>query len=206
MADFSDDELREAAAEAGISPQELRHALAERDAGPTTKPGALVRRPPTQPATLAGSVAVPPGRATAAIRAAIEAQTGLRGHAQGEGAADIVDDDQGVTYRITSENDGAGGALVKVDVDAAAGKSAQVLATGGVIGVTTTLAMLAWLFGAITLGLGAAGLGVIGAVVLARNRFRLHQATVHAQAIAASAITEVEERNERPAALPPARG
>ncbi len=205
MAEFSDDELREAAAEAGISPQELRRALAEREAGPTAKTTALARSPTAPPPSLSGTVAAAPARATAAIRAAIEAETGLRGHAQGQDAADVVDDDRGITYRVTSESDGAGGALVRVDVDPAAGKSAQMLATGGVVGVTTALAMVAWLFGVVTLGIGAVGLGVIGAIVLARNRFRLHHATVRAQAIAASAITDAEERHERPQALPPTR-
>src|SRR5687767_2091892 len=107
---YSDEELRQAAAEAGISPQELRIALAERDGAqlPATKGGrlgALVPRRSGNVKQVESPLAMPPRDALGAVRSSIETQTGLRGHQQGDGRADIVDDGTGLTYRIHSETD-----------------------------------------------------------------------------------------------------
>lgn len=202
---FSDDELRQAAAEAGISPQELRIALAERDgrlpattrstAKALTRAGAGVKQ-------VESPIAMPPRDALGAVRTSIERQTGLRGHQQGDGRADIVDDGVGLNYRIHTETDGAGGSLVRIEVDPSTGKSAQALATTGVIGITATLVALGWLFGALTLVLGGAGVGVLGALLIGRNALRLMQATSRAQGTAAQALVEAEERLALPAARP----
>lgn len=196
---YSDEELRQAAAEAGISPQELRVALAERDGAqvPATKGGrlgALVARRADNVKQVESSLAMPPRDALGAVRSSIEAQTGLHGHQQGEGRADIVDDGTGLTYRIHSETDGAGGSLVRVEVDAATGRGAQALATTGVVGITATLVALGWLFGALTLVFGGAAVGMLGALLIGRNALRLVQATNRAQGTAAQALVEVEER------------
>jgi hypothetical protein len=188
---FNDDDLREAAAEAGISPAELRTALAERDGGGTT---ALVKREQAVPARLDGAVALPPSDAIAAVRGSIERQTGLRGHMQGEAQADIVDDGHGLTWRVHGKSDEGGGALVRIEIDPSAGTGAQKLALGGVIGITTALVGIGALFGALTLVFGGVGVGLLGAVVLGRNALRLAKASRNAEAVAAQALVEAEER------------
>lgn len=188
---FSDDDLREAAAEAGISPAELRTALAERDQPPTT---AIAKRDASMPARLDGAVKLPPSDAITAVRGSIERQTGLHGHMQGDAQADIVDDGHGLTWRVHARSDEGGGALVRVEIDPSAGAGAQKLALGGVIGITTALVGIGWLFGALTLMLGGVGVGVIGALVLGRNAVRLMTAKRSAEAIAAQALVEAEDR------------
>jgi len=202
---FSEEELRQAAAEAGISPQELRLALAERDgaiAPATTRGSSLVPRRASPVKHVESSFAMPPRDAMGAVRHSIEKQTGLRGHQQGDGRADIVDDGAGLTYRIHGEADGAGGSLVRVEVDSTTGRGAQALATTGVVGITATLVALGWLFGALTLVFGGAAVGVLGGLLIGRNALRLMRATNLAQGTAAQALVEAEER----LALPPASG
>lgn len=189
---LNDEELRAAAAEAGISPAELRNALAEREGGGTTT--ALAKREGAVPARLDGAVALPPKDAIAAVRGSIERQTGLRGHMQGDAQADIVDDGRGLTWRVHAESDEGGGALVRVEIDPSAGSGAQKLALGGLIGITTALVGIGWLFGALTLALGGVGVGVIGAIVLGRNAIRLMQASRNAESVAAQALVEAEDR------------
>jgi hypothetical protein len=202
---FSEEELRQAAAEAGISPQELRVALAERDgtvAPANKRASAIVPRRASPVKQVESSLAMPPREAIGAVRSSIEKQTGLRGHQQGDGRADIVDDGAGLTYRILSETDGAGGSLVRVEVDSTTGRGAQALATTGVVGITATLIALGWLFGALTLVFGGAAVGVLGGLLIGRNALRLMHATNVAQGTAAQALLDAEER----LALPPASG
>lgn len=204
---LSEEELRQAAEEAGISPQELRHALAER------RGGALARSseassplgPPARGVSTAhveGRIPLERRDALDSIRRSIERQTGKRGHKQGEHEADIVDDDDGLTYRIRAAEDGTGGALVRVDIDATQGRGTQALVTTGVVGLTATLLGLGWIFGALVLWLGGLGFGALGGMMVARSIFSLRRATVSAQGIAAHALLEAEEP---PAALPPVR-
>src|SRR5690606_29281559 len=94
MAQLSDEELREAAAEAGISPHELRHALAQREGTDLARPddAGTLMGPPERGASEAhvvGRIGRPPGQAIAAVRASIERQTGRTGHRQGEHAAAV---------------------------------------------------------------------------------------------------------------------
>jgi hypothetical protein len=199
---LSDEELREAAAEAGISPEELRIALAERHGShlPARRGASAIASVmgPAQRGVAAthveGRVRMPPPDALAAVRRAIERQTGRRGHKQGGDEADIVDEDAGVTYRMRAADDGAGGALVRVDVDPSSGKGGQALATTGVVGVTTVLVGLGWLFGATLLWLGGLGIGALGGAVLLRSIARLRGATAKAHAISAQALSEADER------------
>jgi hypothetical protein len=151
-----------------------------------------------------GRLSQAPHDALASVRGSIEKQTGLHGHAQGDGEADIVDDQSGLTYRMRSEADGSGGALVRVDVDPTAGRGTQALATTGVAGITLTLVALGWLFGAATLWLGGIGVGVLGGLFVLRHAVRLASATRHAQTVAAQALVEAEDRAEQ-GALPPGR-
>ncbi len=204
MANLTDDELREAAAEAGISPQELRIALAERagdlpatqDAGSAV--GALTRG--TSAAHVESRIDAPPAEALASVRSSLERQTGRGGHGQGDGSADIVDDDAGLTYKIRSTPDGAGGALVRVDIDTSAGKGVQSLAATGLAGVSLTMLALGMLFST-TLVFGGLGLGALGAVLVLRNFTKLRGAAGRAQALASHALMEADDNAQR--ALPP---
>jgi hypothetical protein len=205
---LTDDELREAAAEAGISPEELRIALAERHGNlPATRPrlSSLVG-PPTRGASatsVEGRLELPPPQALSTVRASIERQIGKQGHKQGDSEVDIVDDDAGLTYRLRAVDDDAGGALVRIDVDPGPARGTAALASTGILGVTTTLVALGWLFGATTLWLGGLGLGVVGGLWIARRLARSRGAVASAHAVSAQALLEAEDRVA--AALPPAR-
>ncbi len=203
MSNLTDDELRDAAAEAGISPQELRIALAERAGGlPATQDtgsavGALTRG--TSAAHVESRIDAPPAQALASVRASLERQTGRGGHGQGDGSADLVDDDAGLTYKIRSTPDGAGGSLVRIDIDTSAGKGVQSLAATAVAGVSLTMLALGWLFSA-TLVFGGLGLAALGAAVVLRNFMNLRGAAARAQALASHALMEAEDNAQR--ALP----
>lgn len=208
MAKLTDDELRDAAAEAGISPQELRVALAERNGtlpatrDSTSAVGALDRG--TSAAHVETRIPAPPDQALSAVRSSLERQTGRTGHGQGAGTADLVDDDAGLTYKVRSTSDGADGALVRVDVDNSAGKGVQSLAATGVGGVSLTMLALGWLFGATTLVFGGLGIGALGAMLIVRNFAKLARATARAQGVASQALMEAEDTALR--ALPPSKG
>lgn len=208
MAQLTDDELREAAAEAGISPQELRQALAVRE-------GNIPEHQRTAKAILGvpargisarhaeGRLRMPPAQALAAVRGSIERQTGRSGHKQGELEADVVDDVANVTYRVRAQDDGAGGALVRVDVDPTAGKGVQAVSGVGVAGVSMALVALGWLFSATTLWLGGLGVALLGGLLIGRSVIRLGQATTSASGVAAQALIEADEST--PAMLPRGR-
>lgn len=208
---LSDDELREAAAEAGISPAELRMALAERQGELTSMPDASsIVGAPTRGVSathVEGRLHAAPNDALNLVKQSIERQVGKTGHKQGDGEADIVDDDRGLTYRIRASKDGAGGALVRVDVDPSAGKGVTALATTGTVGMAASLVLLAWLFSSTLLWVGGLGLGVLGGLLLARNIFRLRQGVGSANAVAAQALMEADDRSparaDPPKALPP---
>ena len=207
---LTEEELRQAAAEAGISPQELRLALAERHGGvPAAAPQRSMMGPPTRGVSVThveSRIGLPPRDALGAVRMSIERQTGKRGHAQGESEFDIVDEDQGLTYRMRASDDGNGGALVRVDIDPSSGKGTQALATTGVVGITATLVALGWLFAASTLWFGGLAVGALGVLLIGRSNVKLRGATRHAHAIAAQALMEAEDRVslDPRGALPPA--
>lgn len=203
MAQLSDEELREAAAEAGISPHELRHALALREGTDLALPdeaGSLMGPPDrgSSAAHVVGRVARPPSQALAVVRASIERQTGRTGHRQGEDAADVVDDALGLNYRVRVQDDGAGGALVRIDLDPSSGRSARNLALTGVVGITMAVVGLALLVNATTLLLGGVGLGVLGGLLVGRRSGRLSQGLTHARAIASHALMEAEDGSAAP--------
>lgn len=199
-AKLTDEELREAAAEAGISPEELRQALVKRSGDlPAT-------RGPTLPAasSLEGRVALPPEHASEAVRRVIEKRSGRRGHRQGGGRIDIVDDDNGVVYRIQGEADGAGGALVKVEVDPMSGVGN--FALGALIVGAFSLGLIAfgWFLSTLVL-IGGVVLGGAGVFALIGARRRLEGARQIARQIAAEALLEAEDAPPPtgPVALPP---
>lgn len=198
---LSDDELRQAAAEAGISPQELRIALAERHGNLPARPDparSLMGPPQRGMAATHVEARIPaaPRDALASVRRSIERQTGKQGHNQGDAEADLVDEDAGLTYRIRTSDDGGGGALVRVDIDPSSGKGTQALATTGVVGIAATLVALGWLFGAATLWLGGLGVGVLGALLIGRSSLKLRNGTRTAHAIAAHALIEAEDARQ----------
>lgn len=213
MAELSDQELREAAAEAGISPHELRHALAQRDGVALARQGddaVGVLGPPlrgTSATHVEGPVARPPAQALAAVRASIERQTGRSGHRQGEHEADVVDDALGLTYRVRVQDDGAGGALVRVDVDPTAGRSFRNLALTSVGGVASILLGLGLVFGSTMFLLGAVTLGVLGGLFVGRRAALLGRGIASARATASNALMEAEDEAGSPpqGALPPGR-
>ena len=207
MAQLTPDELREAAAEAGVSPHELQTALAKREgvAPALVGGGNLLPANPRghSSAHAEGALGLPPAEAVAAVRQRLERQTGLKGHGQGRLEADVVDDRAGLTYRIRAEDDGAGGALVRVDMDttAAAGYTAMIVSAAAAVG-TFSLGV-AWLFSSwiitfIALGaLGGAGFAYVrGAAGRAR-------ALTDGRAQAARAMLDAEAAAP---ALPPAGG
>lgn len=208
MAELSDEELREAAKEAGISPHELRHALAERQGTDLDRPSEArsLMGPPARGSTVAfveGRVGQPVAEAVDTVRASIERQSGHRGHRQGASEADVVDESVGLNYRLRGQDDGTGGALVRVDVDPTSGRSARNLIAGGVIGTTLLLVGLASLLGSTLLTFGGIGVAVLGALAVVRRTARLTTGVAAARAIASQALMEAEDRNA-PQALPPA--
>lgn len=212
MAQLSDDELREAAQEAGISPQELRHALAEREGTDLVRPDEArsIMGPPargTAATFVEGRVTQPPAEAIDAVRASIERQSGRRGHRQGADEADVVDDQLGLNYRMRVKDDGSGGALVRVDVDPTSGRSLRNVIATSTIGATLVLVSLAVLLGSTVLGLGGVAVGVLGAMMVMRRSAQLSQGVAGARAIASQALMEAEDRAaaSQQQALPPSR-
>lgn len=204
MSELSDREIEEAAREAGISPLELRAALEQQKANA----GALVRTSSaTLPSNTRGtSVAnaesqlpYPPEQAVRSVKQQIEREIGISGHMMGSTAADIYDEGRGMIYRIQAANDGAGGSVVRIDVDSTPLRSRKTLSG---MGLAATVGLFA-LSGLIVIpGLvgwallaGAVGLTALGATVMTATSNR---AIKDARATVAHALVEAEHR-----ALPP---
>ena len=200
---LSEDELREAAAEAGISPQELRHALVERDGGALERPpeaAISVLGPPERGMSAVhseGRVGLPPKDAVSAVRKSIERQTGSSGHNQGSGEADIVDEQSRLTYRIRSQDDGSGGSLVRGDVDPSAGKGYAALTGTAMGGISLTMFALGLLFSATTLAGAGVAMAAVGGFILFRTLAKLGSATKSAKAIASHALMEADDAAAR---------
>ncbi len=203
-AKLTDQELREAAAEAGISPEELRQALVQRSGG---GPGNALAK--SAGAAVAGysaqtRLALPPERAQESVRAAIARQVSHRGHRQGNGDVDILDERTNMLYRIHAEPDGQGGALVTVRSE----RTGSSLALAAVMFATVALAvtalgfmvssMLMWL-GVVLLLAGGAGVVMAGGRAAGMQR--------QSELVVAQALVEAEEGVPidagPPRALPP---
>jgi hypothetical protein len=195
---LSDEQLREAASEAGISPHALRQALAERDES------SLALLGPPGAGTTQGVVAMPQRDAMTAVRKSIERNAHRDGHAQGDERYDIVDEDEGLTYRVTSKADSEGLSLVRIDVDTAAGRGALALATAGTAGVALSVVAIGWLFSWLTLTFAGVALGVVGGLWIARNALALAHARRQGEAFAAQALADAQDaasgnrRNDAP--------
>jgi hypothetical protein len=197
MSELSESEIEDAAREAGISPAELRAALAEQASG------ALARRDPSQgvlPASTRGttvahaetSLPYPPEQAIRAVKRQIEREIGSTGHMMGSTEADIYDEPAGVIYRVQSDGDGAGGAMVRIDIDPTPLRSRRTLTS---MGLGASVGMFA-IAGMIIPGLvgwallaGAVGLTALGVTTLTAMRTR---AIKDARAITARALVEAE--------------
>jgi hypothetical protein len=187
MADgLSEEQLREAANEAGITPHALRQALAERD------DASLARLGPPGSGTVQGAVAMEQREAMAAVRKSIERSSHRDGHAQGDERYDIVDEDEGLTYRITARGEGEGLSLVRIDVDTTAGRGALALAAAGTAGVSLSVVAVGWLFSWLTMTFAGVALGVIGGLWIARNAMALAHARKQGEAFAAQALGEAQ--------------
>ncbi len=177
-------ELREAAAEVGLSPGELQAALATRDKDPQN---ALVRG--TQ---VHGYLPAEPVKALTMLRDALERKSGRRGHAQGSGRFDIVDEHAGFTYKVTASSDGHGGAVVGIDLDTAQADGDVTLLKLAGAGLTFACAGLSILLGSWPLASLAAGLGMTAVMLVLRLRLRLRRAlqAAHDEAVAALVHTD----------------
>lgn len=195
MSGLSDDDVRAAATEAGVSPIELRQALAKRDGT------AVAVASPRSAAVIEGGIGLPTPAAITAVRERIEASTGRSGHAQGEARHDIVDDVQGLTYRVESVSEADGETLVRIDVDTTAGRGALALAAAGTGGVAGTLFLLGWLFSFTTLWLLGVGVAALGGALIARGGMALAGARRRGEAIAAQALADAQSTT--PLALGP---
>lgn len=189
-AKLTEQELREAAAEAGISPEELRQALAQRSSGAPSSALARSAGAAVQGYSARTQLALPPDRAAETVRAAIQRQVGHRGHRQGNGDIDILDDRAGMLYRIHSEPDGQGGALVEVRSERSGNNLAlaAVMFSGVAVGVT----ILGFMISTIVMMLGIGLLvGSLAAIVMAGGRAAGMQK--QAELVVAQALVEAEE-------------
>jgi hypothetical protein len=200
-AKLTDQELRDAAAEAGISPEELRQALSQRSSSPGT---ALAKSASAavQGYSAQTQLALPPDHAVEGVRAAIARQVGHRGHRQGNGDIDILDDRTGMLYRIHGSSDGQGGALVQVRSE----RTGSSLALAAVMFTTVALGVtaLGFLLSSLMMWLGLALLVAGGAGVLLAGG-RVAGAQRQAELVVAQALVEAEEAAPlaNPRALPP---
>jgi len=189
-AKLTDQELREAAAEAGISPEELRQALVQRSGG---GPGtALSKSAGAAVASYSAQtrLALPPERASESLRTAIARQVGHRGHRQGNGDIDILDDRSNILYRVHAEPDGQGGALVSVRTE----RTGSSLALAAVMFTTVALGVtaLGFLLSSLLMWLGVGLLLAGGAgVFMAGGRAAGNQR--QAELVVAQALVEAEE-------------
>lgn len=187
---LTDQELREAAAEAGISPEELRQALVQRSGG---GPGDALARSAGAAAVGRSAqtrLALPPDRALEGVRAAIARQVGHRGHRQGNGDIDILDDRNNILYRIHADPDGQGGALVAVRSERTGSSLAlaAVMFTTVALGVTALgflLSSLVMWLGLVLLAAGGAGVFLAGGRAAGTQR--------QAELVVAQALVEAEE-------------
>jgi hypothetical protein len=203
MSELSDRDIEDAAREAGISPAELRSALAQQ-----ANAGALVRQPTATLSSNSRGISVahaesalpyPAEQAVRSIKHQIEREIGSTGHMMGSTAADIYDEARGMIYRIHATSDGAGGSLVRVDVDSTPLRSRKTL-TG--MGLASTVGLFAISGLVIIPGLigwallaGALGLAALGATTMVATSNR---AIKDARATVAHALIEAEHQ-----ALPP---
>ena len=200
MSSLSDREIAEAAAEAGISPAELRAALAQKEgnlpARVAAQTGAL--RPSARGAVdsfAEARIPAAPRPAVLHVRSQLERIGAMRGHMQGEVEADIVDEKRGVVYRLRGEDDGAHGAMVRIDVDASQARARQTFATLSLAAAVSFIGLGALLLAstptAIVLMICAAAVAL---PLQIRTRIKTRQSLADATSLARQAILDAEDR------------
>lgn len=207
MPPLSDNELRDIADESGLSPEQVRKTLAAEAGTALAKraPQGMVA-PSVRGATAAfaeGRLPVAPENAVRRVREAVEQQARSKGHMQGGGEADVVDEARKITYRIRAEDDGSRGALVRVDIDPTQAKANNMLGWAGVITGGVVLSLAAALTGSLALWIGAGVVGLGGGAVMGRQRALLTARVHDAHALASQAIADAESKVP---ALGPASG
>jgi hypothetical protein len=204
VTDLSQGEIQEIADESGLSPEEVRRSLVLRDSNvPATLADTGMIAASVRGKSVAHAEAqldVAPDQAVQRVREALGKLAGDKGHMQGGGEADIVDETRGVTYRIRAEDDGRGGALVRVDVDPSLSAGQRALYGTLVIGGGAALALLGAFTWAPLLWLGLGG-AALGGLALFASRNKTVTGTREAHMLAAQSLTDVESKL---AALPAA--
>lgn len=204
MSELSDHEIRDIATESGLSPGEVRRSLEGSNAlvkrAPTGMVAPSVRG--TSAAFAEARLAEAPDQAVQRVKGAIERDARSKGHMQGGGEADIIDEARDLTFRVRAESDGGGGALVRVDIDPGRATAKRTMAAWGIGLTTAAVGAMALLFGSVTMGIGAAVIGVGGFLGVGAHR-RLEQARIaDAHGLVSQALNQAESRT--PAALPSA--
>jgi len=210
VGELTDRDLREAAAEAGISPSELRDALVKRDG---TAPvvhdvgGSLVAAPRRGNTVLfaEGRLPAEPVEALAQVRGAVERVTGASGHHHGDLEADIVDERLGLTFMVRSVADGEAGSLVRVDVDPTQARGNRVLTAMLTGTVAVGMLGVGWLFSLTSLMVGGVGMAILGGYLYSSQAGKIRAALADGQAIASQAVADVK-RSTPTKALPPEGG
>lgn len=210
VAELSNDDIREAAEETGLSPEEVRLALRENDIQvPAVRRGDSRMPAPTRGATAhnaENALTLPAKEAVRVVRSSLERSLGQKGHQHGELEADIVDERHSLVYRIRAEDDGRGGSLVRVDVDPSAARAKQILgvALGG--GAAAVGAGLMLMLGfSVLFTLGVLGVASIGLAFFLKAATGERQGLAQARDLVAGALVAAEEEaaHRDMAALPP---
>jgi hypothetical protein len=201
MTGLSEQELQEAAAEAGISPAELRQALAEQHGNlPAKLPQdqGIVPRSRRGPSIAHAEASIPwaPHLAVRSVRAALERQLNLRGHMQSATEADVVDTNAGLAYHIRAMPDGGHGSMVRIDIDPSPRQGKKALAA---VALTTSVLILGigGLFSWTWLG-AAVAVGIVGGLLMRRLNTR---GAGDARGNAAKALLDAEQAGPPPEAF-----
>lgn len=117
VANLSDQELEQTAAEAGITVGELKAALAGRDAGELPSKNDQFTKGKTH-CRVQSRFPMPPAQALSQVQRVFGQQVDHLPARGADGQVRYVNEKLGVVYRVASASDGTpGGALVSVDVD-----------------------------------------------------------------------------------------
>jgi hypothetical protein len=198
MSALSEQEIRDAALEAGISPAELKSALLERGGGLPARlmPNAAALAHVSDGTELASEARLmePPDRALLRVKNLVEQRAGCRGHMRGADVVEIVDENRNLTYRLRSQADGAGGALVRVEVDGQAGRAAIAVTNGVLLAVASALSASFFFLGQVAfaaLAFTVSFLLFVGSSLMARKRHLRRLA--EAKTLATHAVFDAEE-------------
>jgi hypothetical protein len=200
---LTEQDIQEAAAEAGISPAELKLALAEQHGlvpANADKSAGLVPQSRRGPSAAHAEAPFPwaPELAVRSVKAALEREVNVAGHMQSPTEADLVDPDTGLAYHIRAVPDGGRGALVRIDIDPSPRSGKKALAAVALVGSVVVLGiggLFSWPWLA-----AAAGVGVVGGLMM---RGLGRRGVGPARGIAASALLDAEAAGPPPQAFPP---